>query len=189
MIATDPELLILDDPTLGLSGTRFPGVDDPIIQRRAHDLFSSTSWAICVADRSILVAVRRGLPHRAFQEPARKVVLEFDAARPSRRLPAGQLPISAGWSGSWLRRTGHRVLSSRSTGTALVVHSRHAAACRSEDRADGKVLAKNCVRHLAGTGPPPTRMSLLVARASASSRRFCSAATTLRGVPFVQDDF
>jgi ABC-2 type transport system ATP-binding protein len=90
-VATDPELLILDDPTLGLDTVvRRDFLESliQIIQRRGRTiLFSSHILGDVerVADRiGILVdgALRVDCPTDYFKESIRKVVLEFDRQPP-----------------------------------------------------------------------------------------------------------
>ena len=105
-VATDPEVLILDDPTLGLDTVvRRDFLESliQIIQRRGRTiLFSSHILGDVerVADRiGILVdgVLRVDCPTDHFKESVRKVVLEFDGEPPE--LP----PIVPGWStaGRW----------------------------------------------------------------------------------------
>jgi ABC-2 type transport system ATP-binding protein len=90
-VATDPELLILDDPTLGLDTVvRRDFLESliQIIQRRGRTiLFSSHILGDVerVADRiGVLVdgVLRVDCPTDHFKESLRKVVLEFDAEPP-----------------------------------------------------------------------------------------------------------
>ena len=105
-MAADPELLILDDPTLGLDTVvRRDFLESliQIIQRRGRTiLFSSHILGDVerVADRiGILVdgVLRVDCPTDHFKESIRKVVLEFDraAAGVPRLHGTGQQP--AGW--------------------------------------------------------------------------------------------
>ena len=100
-VAPDPELLILDDPTLGLDTVvrrDFLESMIQIIQRRGRTiLFSSHILGDVerVADRiGILVdgVLRVDCPTEHFKESIRKVVLEFDGRR--RR----SFPVCRGWS-------------------------------------------------------------------------------------------
>ena len=109
VIATDPELLILDDPTLGLDTVvrrDFLESMIQIIQRRGRTiLFSSHILGDVerVADRiGILVdgALRVDCPTEHFKSSLRKVVLEFDAAAP-------ESPACPGLVASWT--TGRRL--------------------------------------------------------------------------------
>ena len=102
-VATDPELLILDDPTLGLDTVvRRDFLESliQIIQRRGRTiLFSSHILGDVerVADRiGILVdgVLRVDCPTDHFKESVRKVLLEFDGQPPELPAlsPAGQQP-------------------------------------------------------------------------------------------------
>jgi ABC-2 type transport system ATP-binding protein len=102
-VAADPELLILDDPTLGLDTVvrrDFLESMIEIIQRRGRTiLFSSHILGDVerVADRiGILVdgVLRVDCPTEHFKESVRKVVLEFDREPPS-------LAALPGLVGSW----------------------------------------------------------------------------------------
>ena len=111
-VATDPELLILDDPTLGLDTVvRRDFLESliQIIQRRGRTiLFSSHILGDVerVADRiGILVdgVLRVDCPTDHFKESVRKVVLEFDGEPPELpacprpgQLPAGRPQVGAG---------------------------------------------------------------------------------------------
>ena len=99
-VATDPEVLILDDPTLGLDTVvRRDFLESliQIIQRRGRTiLFSSHILGDVerVADRiGILVdgVLRVDCPTDHFKDSLRKVILEFDGQPPELLLPS---PVS-----------------------------------------------------------------------------------------------
>ena len=128
-VATDPELLILDDPTLGLDTVvRRDFLESliQIIQRRGRTiLFSSHILGDVerVADRiGILVdgVLRVDCPTDHFKESVRKVMLEFDGEPPE--LPAcpaaGQQPAGrpqAGIGGGRFQRRASAVVRCRSS--------------------------------------------------------------------------
>jgi ABC-2 type transport system ATP-binding protein len=102
-VAADPELLILDDPTLGLDTVvrrDFLESMIEIIQRRGRTiLFSSHILGDVerVADRiGVLVdgVLRVDCPTEHFKESVRRIVLEFDRDPPA-------LPALPGLVGSW----------------------------------------------------------------------------------------
>lgn len=109
VIAADPELLILDDPTLGLDTVvrrDFLESMIQIIQRRGRTiLFSSHILADVerVADRIGIMldgVLRVDCPTEHFRDSIRKLVLEFDREPP-------ELPAFPGLVSSW--RVGRRI--------------------------------------------------------------------------------